>query len=139
MSFAERGTWIYIVVNALTFGAYLVIVLGQSGTTPLTEVDYVPAMLGTIGAAIALTIVGRIAIEIAKPSESHTPDVRDREIERFGEYVGGVILAVGMLLRFGLTMAEFAHFWIANAIYLVFSVSAFVGTTIKIVAYRRGI
>ena len=139
MSFAEKGTWIYLVVNVLTLGAYLVIVLGQAGTIALVDVDYVPPMLGAIGAAIVLTIIGRVAIEVARPSESHTPDVRDREIDRHGEYVGGTILAVGMLLPFGLTLAEVAHFWIGNAIYLVFSLSAFVGTAIKIVAYRRGI
>jgi len=139
MSSAEKGTWLYLIVNALTYVAYLAIVLGRSGTTPLVEVDYVPVMLGAIGAAVGLTIVGRIAIEIAGPRETHRPDVRDREIDHFGEYVGGVTLAVGMVLPFGLTLAEFDHFWIGNAIYLVFSTYAFIGSAIKLVAYRRGI
>ena len=66
-------------------------------------------------------------------------DVRDREIGRFGEYVGGIFLGVGMLVPFGLTLAEVEYFWIGNAIYLTFAFSALVGTVVKLVAYRRGL
>ena len=55
------------------------------------------------------------------------------------EYVGGIVLAVGMLVPFGLAMAEFEYFWIANAIYLAFVVSALTASVVKIVAYRRGL
>ena len=43
-----------------------------------------------------------------------------------------------MIVPFVLTLAEFDYFWIANAIYLAFVVSAVVGTIVKLVAYRRG-
>jgi hypothetical protein len=139
VSYEEKGSWVYLLVTAVTYVAYVVIVVGRAGATPLADVDYVPTMLGTIGVAIGLTIVGRIAIEIAKPSDTYKIDARDREIGRFGEYVGGTVLAVGMLVPFGLAMAEAAHFWIANAIYLVFVVYSLVGATIKLLAYRRGL
>jgi NADPH:quinone reductase-like Zn-dependent oxidoreductase len=35
-------------------------------------------------------------------------------------------------------MAEFDHFWIANAVYLAFVLSALLGSTAKVIAYRRG-
>ena len=38
-----------------------------------------------------------------------------------------------------LTLAEFEYFWIANAMYLVFVLSALVGAAVKLIAYRRGI
>lgn len=139
MSYEEKGEWVYLVANVLTYGAYLTIILGRAGSTPLAEVDYVPTMLWTIGIAIALTIVGRILLEIAKPSDSYKADVRDREIGRFGEYVGGTFLAIGMLVPFVFALAEFDHFWIANAMYLAFALAALTGTTIKLVAYRRGL
>jgi hypothetical protein len=44
-----------------------------------------------------------------------------------------------MLVPFVLTLTEADHFWIANAIYVAFVLSAFVGTTVKLVAYRRGV
>lgn len=142
VSYEEKGSWVYLLVTSVTsvtYLAYVVIIVGGAGGIPLADVDYVPPMLGTIGVAIALTIVGRIALEIAKPSDSYRTDVRDREIGRFGEYIGGTVLAVGMLVPFGLAMVEAAHFWIANAIYLVFVVYSLVGTAIKLVAYRRGL
>jgi hypothetical protein len=43
-----------------------------------------------------------------------------------------------MVGPFVLALLEADHFWIANAIYLVFVVQAVVGTIIKLVAYRRG-
>jgi hypothetical protein len=44
-----------------------------------------------------------------------------------------------MLVPFGLAMAEFEYFWIANAIYLAFVVSALTASVVKIAAYRRGL
>jgi len=139
VSYEEKGEWVYLVVNVLTYGTYLTIILGRAGSTPLAEVDYVPTMLWMIGLAIGLTIVGRIVIEMAKPSDSYKADVRDRDINRFGEYVGGTVLAISMVVPFIFALAEFDHFWIANAIYLAFALASLTGTAIKLVAYRRGL
>ena len=75
---------------------------------------------------------------MAGHEDSHEPDVRDRDIGRFGEYFGGTVLGVGMVVPFVLTLAEFDYFWIANAMYLAFVLSALVGAVVKLVAYRRG-
>ena len=138
MSYEERGQWVYLAATTIAYGAYLVLLLGQAGATPLPEIEYQPLVLWTIGAAVAGSIIGRNVIEIVRPSESHREDVRDKEIGRFGEYVSGVILGIGMVGPFILTLVEAHHFWIANAIYLVFVVQAVVGTVIKLLAYRRG-
>ena len=143
MSSEERGQWVYLVAIVLTYGAYVTVVLGQAAQTPVADVDYIPAMLLAIGVGIALAIVGRIVVEIvgqiADPSDRHDTDVRDRDIGRFGEYFAGTILGLGMVVPFVLTLAEFEYFWIANAMYLAFVLSALVGATVKLIAYRRGI
>jgi hypothetical protein len=139
----ERGQWVYLVAILLTYPAYIAIVLGQAGQTPLADVDYVPTMLWAIGLGIALAIVGRIVVEIAArmaaPTDSHDSDVRDRDIGRFGEYIGGTVLGVGMVVPFILTLAESDYFWIGNAMYLAFVLSALGGSIAKLIAYRRGI
>jgi hypothetical protein len=66
-------------------------------------------------------------------------DQRDKDIDRHGEYVAGGTLGVAMLVPFGLTLATAEHFWIANAMYLAFVLSALVGAIVKIIAYRRGL
>ena len=139
MSFEEKGNWVYLVVSVGTYAAYLAIILGRADGIPLAEVSYVSTMLWTIGIAIVLSIVGRIAVAIARPSEADKSDVRDRDINRFGEYVGGIVLAVGMVVPLGLAMVEADYFWIANAIYAAFVVSSLVSTPVKLVAYRRGL
>lgn len=139
MAFEQKSSWVYLVVSVGTFVAYISIILGRADGAPLSEVSYVSTMLWTIGIAIGLSILGHIAVAVANPSEADKRDVRDKEIYRFGEYVGGVVLGAGMVLPLALTMAELDHFWIANAIYAVFVLSSLVGTTVKLVAYRRGI
>jgi cytochrome c biogenesis protein CcdA len=138
MSYEEKGQWVYLAATSIAYGAYVVVVLGQAGTTPLPQIDYQPILLWTVGVAIAASIIGRILIEIVRPSESHRGDVRDRDIGRFGEYVAGMVLGIGMVGPFVLALIEADHFWIANAIYLVFVVQAVVGAVIKLIAYRRG-
>ena len=146
MSSEERGQWVYLVVFVVTYSAYLVITLGQLGQTAPADIDDVPTMLWAIGIGIALAIVGRIVVEIvgrisaevAGHVEGQEADVRDRDIGRFGEYFAGTVLGVGMVVPFVLTLAEFDYFWIANAMYLAFVVSALVGAVVKLVAYRRG-
>jgi hypothetical protein len=147
MSNEEKGQWVYLVAVAVTYGAYLVIAFGQLGHTAPADIDYVPTMLLSIGIGIALAIVGRIVVEIvgrisaeiAGDDDGHDADVRDRDVGRFGEYVAGTVLGVGMVVPFVLTLAEADYFWIANAMYLAFVVSAVVGTVVKVVAYRRGL
>jgi hypothetical protein len=146
MSYEERGQWVYLVVSAVAFATYVFLVVGAADGGPLQEVDYVPIMLWTIGIAIAVTIIGRIGVEvvgrvgdeITKQSGGLTADIRDRDIGRFGEYIGGIFLGIGMVVPFILALAEADHFWIANAMYLVFVLAALIGATVRLIAYRRG-
>lgn len=139
MSYEEKGQWVYLVVNLVTLTAYVLVLAGLARDVPVGDVDYVPTLLAAIGVAIGLSIAGRILVEIVSRSETYKEDARDRDINRLGEYVGGILLGVGMLVPFGLVLAEVEHFWIGNAIYLVFALSAFIGTAVKVVAYRRGL
>jgi hypothetical protein len=138
MSFEEKNTWIYAVVTVVAFGAYLATILGRAQGAPLTEVPYVGAMLWTIGAAIVASIAGRIVVAVAWPKDADKKDQRDKEIHRFGEYIGQSLVAVGALAALLLAMAEVDYFWIANAVYLAFVLSAVLSSAAKLVAYRRG-
>jgi hypothetical protein len=138
MSYEEKGQLVYLAATTIGYGAYVILMLAQAGTTPLTEIDYQPILLGTIVVAIAGSIIGRIAIEMVRPSEAYTEDVRDLDIGRHGEYWAGIVLGIGMVGPFVLTLIEADYFWIANAMYLVFVAQAIVGAVIKLIAYRRG-
>ncbi|MFF2520649.1 hypothetical protein [Streptomyces liangshanensis] len=138
MSSEEKRAWIMAVVTVAAYGVYLAVIGGRAGGGPLADVSYVPALLWTVGAAILLSIVLNIAVALASPEDAGRKDQRDREINRFGEYVGQSFLVVGGVAALVMAMAELDYFWIANAVYLAFVLSSILGSAAKLVAYRRG-
>ena len=132
----EKRTWILGIAAVVSYAVYLVIVLGRAGARPLADVPYVATLLWTVGASIAATIV--LSIVVAVVSKDGAKDERDREIGRFGEYVGHSFVVIGAVAALLLAMAEAPHFWIANAVYLAFTLSAILGSVARIFAYRKG-
>jgi hypothetical protein len=65
-------------------------------------------------------------------------DQRDREIGRFGEHIGQSLVVVGGVGALALALLEVDYFWIANVLYLCFTLSAVLGSVAKIFAYRHG-
>ena len=139
MSYEEKGTWVYLVTSAGGYVVYLVIMAGRLASTPVAEVPYVSVLLWTAGASIVASIVGRIVIETASPSDSKRADVRDRDISRFGEYASRWFLVAGAAAALVMAMAKVDYFWIANVIYLGFVLWAVAGSALKLIAYRRGV
>lgn len=136
MTVEEARTWISSVVAVLTYGIYAVIVVRRAQDVPFTSVQYAGPMLWTLGVGIVVAIVLSIVLAVAFPREKQ--DQRDREIHRFGEYIGQSFVVIGALGAVLMALAEWNHFWIANAIHLGFFLSAIVGGTAKLFAYRRG-
>ena len=138
MAFEEKSAWIMGIVSVVAYAAYAFIVLDLGRAVPLAEVDYVPAMLGTIGAAIVVSILLHIIVGIVSRRDVGKKDQRDRQIYRMGEYVGQSFVVAGAIAAMLLAMFELPHFWIANVLYLAFVLSAILGTIAKLVSYRRG-
>lgn len=142
MSFEEKHWWTYAAIALVVPAIYFAIVLPRAAGTPVDEIEFQVPLLTAGGAGVVLAIIAnivlRIASDIASPEDAARKDQRDRDINRLGEYVGGVVLAVAMVVPFGLAMLEVDHFWIANAMYLAFVLSALAGSAVKLVIYRRG-
>ena len=138
MSFEEKSAWIYALIVVVVAAIYFTLVLGQLPRSAASDIDYQVPLLATIGGSILLTIAAHIVIAIAAPDDAGKRDQRDKDINRYGEYVGGIVLSVAAVVPLILAMTEADHFWIANTIYLALIVSATVGSIVKIVAYRRG-
>lgn len=138
MPFLEKSAWIFSLTAVIGFLAYAIVIFGRARGVPIAEVAYVGPMLCSIGGTVAATVVVTIAIAIRAPREVEVKDERDALISRHGDAVGLWVLSLGVLIPLAMTMAEFAHFWIANAIYLASIVSAVSSTAAKLVAYRRG-
>ncbi|GAB3187624.1 hypothetical protein FHX75_11706 [Micromonospora palomenae] len=138
MAFEEKRAWMLAVVAVIAYATYAAIVLGRADGVPLPDVSYAGALLWSIGGAIVASILLHIVVSIVSPEGANQSDQRDREIHRTGEHIGQSFVVVGAVAALGMALARWDHFWIANVIYLCFVLSAVVGSTAKIVAYRRG-
>ena len=72
------------------------------------------------------------------PELEQRADQRDREIEWFGDRIGQAFLVLGGLGGLVLAMTRADWFWIGNAIFAGFVLSAILGGIARLVAYRRG-
>lgn len=138
MSFEEKGAWIMGVVTIAAYTIYLVTVLGRADGLALVEVPYVKALMWSIGGSIIAMIALNILVAIVSPKGSDLRDERDKQIHRFAEYVGQSFVVIGGVAALVMALAEVEHFWIANAIYLAFVLSALLSSVTKLIAYRCG-
>jgi hypothetical protein len=140
MAHEEKRAWIMGVVSAVGFAVYVVVLLSRAGAQAggLTEVAYVWPLVLTIVGAIVVSIVLEIAVAATAGKDGTKKDQRDREIGRFGEYVGHSFVVIGAVAALLMSMLELDHFWIANAVYTAFALSAVLGSTARIFAYRKG-
>ena len=139
MSFEEKYTWVLGLLAAATYAVYVAVMIPRLSLTPISEVPYIDAMLWAIGGSIVVSIVITIILGIFSPKTAGKKDARDREISRHGEYVGQSLVVLGALAAMVLAWLEVDWFWIANAIYLAFVLSAILGFITKIVGYRAGL
>ena len=139
MAFEEKSAWVYAAISITFPVIYFAMVLGQLPRMAAGDIEYQVPLLVVVGGAIALTIVAHIVLAVAAPDDAGKRDQRDKDIYRYGEYVGGLVLSVAAVVPLILAMAEVEHFWIANTIYLAFILGAISGSIAKIVAYRRGL
>jgi hypothetical protein len=133
VAFEEKRAWVMLVVSILAYGVYVAVVLSLAG--PIVDVGYAAPMVWSIGGAIVVSILVNIGISFVSPSRK---DQRDREIGRFGEYVGHSFVVLGAVAALLMALAEIDYFCIANAVYLAFVLSAVLGSVVRIFAYRRG-
>lgn len=143
MAFEERNTWSGLIVMLVVLPIYIVAVLQQAAGGPLEDVDWVPLMLWAIGGGIVGTILVSIGWGILAgmrdPDANSGADQRDRDIARMGERVGYAFVSIGGLGAIWLCAIEADTFWIANAVFFGFAVSALVGSVARLIAYRRGL
>jgi len=139
MAFEEKRAWIMLGVSAVAYLIYVALILLRADGAGLASVAYAGTLLATIGGAIGASIGLNILIAIASPKEANQVDARDREIGRFGEYIGQSFVIIGGIAALVLSLLKMNHFWIANAIYLAFVLSAIFGSAAKLSAYHRGL
>ncbi|GGA60156.1 hypothetical protein GCM10011490_07900 [Pseudoclavibacter endophyticus] len=143
MVYQERVAWSGLVSSIIVFAVYVTLVLVQADGGDLTAIDWLPPMLWTIGGGIALSILVSVAWGIVAkardPEASTETDVRDRDIGVMGGRVEHVVLVIAGLGVIVLCALGAELFWIANAMFAGFAISAFLGGIARVLAYRFGL
>ena len=130
MSSEEKRAWILGPVAVVSYATYLLLLL-------LTDLSYAPVLIGAVLASIVASIVLHIDVTTRGPHEPK--DERDREIGRFGDTIGQSFVVLGGVIALILALAQGGYFWIANALYLGFVLSAVFGSVARVCAYRYGL
>lgn len=142
MTFEQRNTWWAAVLIPLTTIIYFVIVIPRAMRQPVSEVSWVTPMLWAIGVSIAGTIIGSIVSSIVTAiitrDDKMEADIRDKQIDRYGDRIAQGITAFGTAAVLVLTMLKLDHFWIGNTLFLIGAIGATWGAVAKIRAYHGG-
>jgi hypothetical protein len=143
MTAHQRSAWIFGIVAVVGYITYLVLLFVSADGGPLVEAPYQGPLVGTVvGAIIAnivLSIIGSIIAGTFGSRGASRVDVRDLEISQMGERVGVAPLVLGSLVALVLALVDGEPFWIANALYLGFVLSAVLGTAARLSAYSGGL
>jgi len=142
VAYGERNSWAALVASAISIAVYLAIVAPQIGSRPVGEIEWSWPMLWTILGGLALSIAASIAwgllVHRSDPQAEHVEDVRDVDISRLGERVGQAFLTIGLVAVLLMCAARMDWFWIANAAYLGFALSAVADCLTRVIVYRAG-
>ena len=139
MPIGQKRAWAMMIASALAYTVYVVLVVTNL-TDPVADTPYIGPLLWTVGGSVAATVIAEVGFAVSTRREGKAAlrtDERDREIDRFGEHVGQAFVVIGALAALVLAMLEWPYFWIANAIYLAFVLSAVLGSAARLAAYRE--
>jgi protein-S-isoprenylcysteine O-methyltransferase Ste14 len=147
MTMQQRAVWAQMFVFPLVGLVYFSVVLTRAASMPVDQISWVAPLIWAIGiliaGIIAVTIASAIGHGVVASARGDEPDfedgdVRDKEIEREGDFRARHFTAFGGLVVIILAMLRADHFWIANAIFLAALLGAIYANALKIRMYRRG-
>lgn len=142
MVYQERVAWSGLIGTVISVSLYLYLLNGFRAT-PIEQTDWLVHMIWAIGVGIGLSVVisivwGLIAAR-SDPDAASATDIRDRDISRMGGRVEHSFLVLAGLMVISMCAFRSDPFWIGQAMYGGFAVSAFVGGIARVIAYRRGL
>lgn len=138
MSQEERRAWIMLAVAPVGYAAYLAMLFAGAKGGALSAAEFAGPMLWSIGGAIGASILIDIVWGMLAGRAGRGKDQRDLEIYRLSQFTGQSFVVIGSLSGLILAMLRVDQFWIANALYLSFVLSALLGSTAQVALYRLG-
>lgn len=140
MTLTERTTIVGTVLGLVTFLAYWTVVITRALTDdlPLQEVAWQGPMLWSLIIGGGLYAVAYLVFWLRARGEP-TMDVRDAEIQRYAESVGGGLTGLGVLAALIMLALNVDTFWVANVLFTVAFLGSLVSSATTIASYREGL
>src|SRR5215470_5359949 len=104
-----------MVAAAVSYAAYVVIILTRADGQPLVKTPYASTLLWALVISTVLATAAETALATATGG-SRVVDDRDRQIGRFGDYTGLSFVVIGAVAAMLMAMGGWDRFWIANVI-----------------------
>jgi hypothetical protein len=140
LTLEEKRTWAAAAIMIVTLIVYVgIITVRHFQPGPLIEISWVAPMTWTFGLSGAASLAAIGIIGLRTPKSARKKDVRDADIERFGNTVSHAFVVMGGLAALILLLIDVDRFWIAHTLFYAFMVSGILGSFAKIAAYREGI
>lgn len=139
IAYEEKVAWVGLIVAVVHYAVYLSVVLTRTVETPMPQTPFADALLWSLGAAVAIMVAMSIVVAVTTRKDDHETDIRDKQITARAEFTSRGFLIAGALAGLVLALLELDPFWIANAIYLGFVLSAVLEAVTKIALYRGGV
>jgi hypothetical protein len=136
MTFHEKSSWVVLVVSVPVLLVYGVLVVPQLLTVPVTEITWVQPMAFAIVGFVIANVLGNIVAAISNPAEADQHDLRDQQIDHYGDRVGSRLIIAGSTVALILAMVSAPYFWIGNALFIGGMAASLTSAIAKIAAYR---
>ncbi len=138
MTTEEKNHWAYAFAAFATAAVYFTWLAIQAGSQPVGDIDYRTALLWTIGASMIIHAIGTSVVRSSAPRGTHAADPRDRDINRRGDALSFYIFSGLAAIPLILGLLELDMFWIVNALFAAFALTAIISVLLKAVLYRKG-
>ena len=138
MTLTERYQWAYAFAVAVTSGAYFVWLGVQLTHTPAVDIAYVAPLLWTLLASFIVHSFGRGFAAGASRKDMRVDD-RDKDVARRADALSFLIFSVLAAVPMALGLAGASTFWMTNALFFAFSLTAIINVALKAAFYRKGV
>lgn len=139
MSFQEKSNAVMLGILGLVYAGYTFVIVRWAVDTPVAEMTWQPLMILTVVPVTLLAAATHIYLAMRSPNDADEYDERDRLIDLRGEWLGGIVLAVGVFAGIVLAMFETDPFWVAHVLLGALVLAEITKDARTLVLYRRGI
>jgi uncharacterized membrane protein len=137
MTFPLKSAITTIGALILVYGGYFAILSTRVDDDAIRQFAYKPLLVLSAVAVAMLMAMSHGVLAALSPSDANAYDERDRQIGWRSSRIGSYVMAVGVFAVLVLVLYEAEHFYIANALLLVWVLAELADQLAKVYFYAQ--